>query len=669
MAQESIRDEIIKRWESAQGAHGAFVRHYERGERAYRGVLSSVSDAAKWRHKYHPPYAFNLIETIVSNMVDQGLQLSISPAPRPGLTQQEAIQLLQQVDALQSLLRQEHRIDEMDAKQRPLFLTEAIGGRGVLKSYWNYSTGPIRQQGVKMHTVEDGMGGTIAVPQVTEVEIEGIVHDHSTAEVVDPRDFVVHESARTLDPCKPGGAQYLFHRCWYSFEQLKAMEAGGFFSGVDALKDSRDFSGSEYSDRETQVFKANRQKDLIELLEYWKYEDGQVWRAYLANRQHVLRDIEANPFWHGLYPFILCSSMPQPFSTIGMSDIELVSEIQEMLWELGNHRLDNVELIANAIYLIRSDVQDPEAFEFYPGARWQVEDANQVQALAPPYQLIDATINQESLLKGDMQNVTSATPFAGGADSQSVDNNTATGASIVMNAAQQRLSGKKYEAQRALCREAWMRIKNCQQFLSDKVLLHENGPSGSKVFRSLDPLDIQGEFAVELEAMGESDMRQERRAEANQVLTQMQQLYVNSYVSGHPIDLQQVILWWARQWGMEDEIAAFFQPQQQPDPSMVAYLTGNAPKVQLRGEMDVATSDTAAQAQGLPPSQMPPGAGGIGGGVPQVTDAKDVLNPPNMGVTAGSAVDASSPSAAGGMSSSPILALQRALAMSGAAKK
>jgi hypothetical protein len=627
------------------------VRHYERGERAYRGVLNATSDAAKWRHKYHPPYAFNLIETIVSNMVDQGMQLAISPAPRPGLTQPEALHLLQQVDVLEALLRQEHRIDEMDAKQRPLYLTQAIGGRGILKSYWNYSTGPIRKQGVKMHTFEDGMGGSVAVPQVTEVEIEGVIHDHSTAEVVDPRDFVVHESARTLDPCKPGGAQCVFHRCWYSFEQLKSMEAGGFFSNVDALKDTRDFSESEYRDRETQVFQANRRKDLIEVLEYWKYADGQVWRAYLANRSVVLRDLEPSPFWHGTYPFIACSSMPQPFSTIGMSDIELIAEVQDMLWELGNHRLDNVELIANAIYLIRSDVQDPDAFEFYPGARWPVEDANQVQALAPPYQLIDATLNAEGILKGDLQNVTSATPFAGGADSQSVDNNTATGASIVMNAAQQRISSKKYEAQRALCREAWMRIKNCQQFLSDKVLLHDIGPGGARIFREMDPLDVQGEFAVELQAMGESDMRQERRAEANQVLQQMQQLYVNSYVSGTPIDLQQVVKWWARQWGIEDEVAAFFQPKQQPDPGVVAQLMGNT-HVNIQERPDPQTSDQAAnQVQGLQPPPPP--------GQPRQ---------PNLGVTSGAAVDASQPSAAGGMSASPIAALQRALALSGAAK-
>jgi hypothetical protein len=53
--------------------------------------------------------------------------------------------------------------------------------------------------------------------------------------------------------------------------------------------------------------------------------------------------------------------------------MELIEQLQEILWELMNQRLDNVELINNAIMLIRTDVDDPDAFEHYPGARWPVD--------------------------------------------------------------------------------------------------------------------------------------------------------------------------------------------------------------------------------------------------------------------------------------------------------
>src|SRR5499427_9283352 len=507
---------VLRHYEESQKSHGAFVRHYEAGERAYRGVLAVNSDAAKWRHKYHPPYAFNLLETIVGNQVEPGLPMDVKPAPKIGMNSQDAQDLLDQVQSVQDLLRHEYEVDDMDLKQRPFYLTAAIGGRGVLKSYWNYTKGAISRQGVGYREIEHPMGGTIQVPSLTEITDEGILHDRSTCEVVDPRDFIVHESARTLDPFAPGGAQYCIHRCWYSFEQLKMLERAGFVSNVDELKDSRDFQQNEYNDRSSEVFQINKRKDLVEVLEYWGFRDGMVQRCYIGNRKVVLRPWEKNPFWHGGYPFVVASSMPQPFTTIGMSDVELIAELQEMLWEIANQRFDNTELINNAIYLFRSDIEDPDAFEFYPGARWLVEDPNQVQPLTPPYQLIEATLQTESLLKGDLQNITQAMPFASGTDSATVDQKTATGATIVMNAAQQALASKKFHVQQGLRQEAQLRLKNCQQFISDWRLV------------------------------GESELRQERRAEATTVLQQMQSVFPTSYASGTPIDMHQVILWWMR---------------------------------------------------------------------------------------------------------------------------
>lgn len=651
-------EEVRGRFDKCRGQHDAFVRHYERGERAYRGVLSVASDAAKWRHKYAPPYAFNLLETVVANNVEMGLRLIAKPSPKSGISHEEAQKLVMQADVVEAVIRQEHRIDEMDLKQRPFYLTAAIGGRGVMKSYWNYETGPHRKQGVTMHEHQDAYGNTFHAPMMTEVEVQGVISDHSTTEVVDPRDFIVHESARDLNPRKPGGAQYLFHRCWYSYDQLQVLAASGFFDqkAVDSLADTRDYTEDEHYDRERQVFNANRRKDLIEVLEYWKYDKGIVRRAYVGNRAVVLREMEDDPFWHGSYPFVIGSSMPMPFSTIGMSDIELIADIQEMLWEIGNQRFDNTELVNNAVFLISGSVMDLNSFEWYPGARWEVEDVNNsVKPLEVPYQLITATLETEALLKGDLQNITSAAPFSSGTQTATVDQKTATGASIVMNAAQGALAAKKFQAQQAMRQEANMRLKNCQQFFNPQYTLHVIGKSGADIFNEIDALDIQGEFDFALTPMGESDVRQEKRAEANTVLQQMQQLYPTAYVSGTPIDMQQVIKWWARQWDIEDEVAAFFQENQQPDPGIAALLMGNAPHVQLRGMLDPGQTGAAAGEVGI--------AGPQPGGMPAQPGGT------NMGVTSQTAVDASQPSATGGLSMSPQVMMQRALAMQGGMKK
>lgn len=624
-----VVSEAVKKFDAAKNAyHDQFVRVFERRERAYRGILATNSNAAKWRHKYHPPYAFNLIETIVSNTVEMGLRFNARPSPHVNVDIQEAMQMVNQAEVMEDLLRHEHRIDEMEYKQRPLFLSAAIGGIGVGKCYWNYQTGPVKKQGVAMQTYEHEQSGQqLQVPVVTEIEqTNALIRDHSCFEVIDPRDFVLHESAKSLNPFEPGGAQYVVNRCWYSFEQLKMMEAAGYFVNVDELKNTPDFTGEE-ANRERSLWNINRTKDLIEVLEYWFLKDGLIWRAIIGNRAILLRDKEPNPFNHGGYPFIIASSMPALFSTQGVSDMELIEQLQEMLWELASQRFDNIELINNVITLIRSDVDDPDAFEYYPGARWGVDSVDQVAPFQPPYQLAGVTMDAEALIKTDLQNVTSAAPFAGGTMGANANtSSTATGASIVMNAAQQRLAMKKYEAQKGLKQEASMRLKNCQQFIKGNRLIHILGPDGAIMFKQISPVNIQGDFVVELEPMGESQMRQEKRAEALQLGQVIMGWAPLMAAAGKPIATDEVIRWVLKKWDVDD------------------------------GERFLSVQPAAAGAQA---AGQPGGPGGQQGGPPGAPEG------PNMGTTSSTAVDASKPSGTGGLSMSPTYMLSRALALGG----
>jgi hypothetical protein len=617
----ALVDEAIKKYDEAKKHHDVFVRAYERRERSYRGVLQSSADASRWNHKLHPPLAFSLIETMVASTIEEGLKFSARPSPHVNSSMEEAMELAAQAEGVEALLRHEHRVDDFDAKQRPLFLSAAIGGTGVMKSHWNLQEGSVKRQGVEEVEVHGANGEVLGtVPTIVEIEEHGILRDHSTTEIIDPRDFIIHESAQTLQPFERGGAQHCFHRAWYSMEQLKLMEAAGFIKNVDYLTESRAFDG-EYADRETEVYNVDRTKDLVEVLEYWCFKNGQVHRSMIGNRRVLIQDESASPFWHGGYPFELASSMPGLVTPRGTSDVELVEQLQEMLWELMNQRLDNVELINNAIMLIRSDVDDPDAFEHYPGARWEVDDVAQVAPLMPPYQLIGATHETEALIRGDIQNVTGASPFASGTESAAMDQKTATGVSIVQNAAQQRLQSKKYQAQQGLRREANMRLKNCQQFIDDTRLVHTIGEDGAVSFREIGVLAIQGEFLVELEPMSESLMRQEKRAEAIQLAQVLASMAPLAAAAGQPINVHEVVTWMLKKWDIVD-YERFFSKT--PQPAVMG------------------------------------GPGQPGGGAPPPGETG-----PNMGITAETAVDASKPSATGGMSLSPEMFSQRAAAMAG----
>lgn len=621
--------EVTKRYDESYGTHSRFCKFFERNEAAYRGFLNPRSNAAKWRHALHPPYALNLIETVVASTTEQGLLMGVKPSPKVNPTLEEAKAMLGQAESVEHLLRHEYRVDDMDEKQRPLALCAAIGGTGIGKTYWTWAEGPSTRNAVVDREVYDGFGNVIAtVPTLEQITETKTTVDHSTTEIVDPRDFIIHEGAWALQPTQPGGAQYVIHRCWYSIEQLRLWEASGFIKNVDDLSVSRD-QADEYLSRDKTIFGMNKRKDLVEVLESWCFERGQVHRTMVGNRCVLLREKEASPFWHGEYPFFTASITPGLFSPRGIGTMELISELQEMMWELGNQRLDVVELIANAITLIRSDVDDPESFDYFPGARWQVDDPSQVQYLVPPYQLAGLTLEAEQLLKGDLQNVTAAAPFTSGTETATVDQKTATGASIVMNAAQQSMAAKKWQFQKGLAREAEQRIKNLQQFITEDKLIHIVGHDGAVAFRSLTPRDIEGEYVVEIEPMGESLMRQERRAEALQLSQVLAQMAPLAQAMGTPINMQEVLKWALKMWDIKDADRFFSQVQS--------------------------------------PAVAGMGQGGGGEGVPGAASLPSELAGQNLGITAGSAIDASSPSAAGGISGSPVTALQRALTMGGGA--
>jgi hypothetical protein len=630
--ESQLAGEILARWEEAQSHHQYFVNLYERRERSYRGVKARAQ-RGRWQHDLRPPYGFNLLETVVASQIDMGLTYRAKPSPHARMTAEEAQTKLAVVKDIEHLIRHEYRVDDMDQKQRPVFLCDGIGGRGILKTYWNYVPGVRKRQAVQNVEHHDDAGNYLGtMPQLVEIEESGVLLDHSTTEVVDPRDFVTHESARDIDPRKPGGAQYVFHRCWYSFEQLKWLEKMGYVSGVDALKESRSVA-QDYNDRETEVFNVDRSKDLIEVLEYWHFEDGKIWSAWLGGKTKLLKPLSESP--------VLAPAVPLRH--------RLVDAPAVLAQGHEHHRVDRG--------LAGDPLGTPEPAPRQRGTHQQRDHADSLRRGRPrrlralPWRAVGSgrhlagraadpavsgrrgVLAGRGALKGDLQNVTSAAPFAGGAQTATMDQKTATGASIVMNAAQQQLAQKKYQAQFGLKREANLRLKNCQQFYGDdgpddSVLVHIIGPDGAIAFKQIPVLAMQGDFVLELEPMGESEMRQEKRAEASNFGQMMMGWAPLAAAAGKPLDVEQIIRWVAERWDIEFPDQFFSQ----------APAAGGA-MAALSGPSG------SGGPSGGPGAAAPPGGG------------------PNLGVTADTAVDASSPSATGGMSMSPQMFLQRALAM------
>ncbi|HET6315974.1 MAG TPA: hypothetical protein VFG86_05930, partial [Chloroflexota bacterium] len=328
-------------------------------------------------------------------------------------------------------------------------------------------------------------------------------------------------------------------------------------------------------------------QDLIEVLEYWTPERV----ITVGNRAVVLAD-RPNPFWNGRMPFIVCSAMPDAFQIPGISVVEALAQLQEMLWTLQNQRLDVVRLLANLITLIRSDVDDPDAFEWAPNAQWFVEDTGQVDTLKIDPTVANITLQAEALLKGDLQNIMGGLPFASGSESQTIDQQTATGVSIVTSIAQRLIQARKQHYLWAYAALGKHFLLLWQQFVRDERVVEVTGQRGADAFKTISPLEIQGDYDVLIDVTSDSLLRQERRAEAQALLTTAAQVQPIMAQSGAALNLRAFMNKYLDAFDVQDK-ERFFLPAQVPGAPPVP---GGLP--------------TAPQA--LPPGGAPGGNGGVG---------------------------------------------------------
>lgn len=546
---------VLKNFERAKKHHEQFCRDAERRYSAYRGVLEKRSDAAKWTSKQHPMIVHHLVETFVASMVEDKFRFQVKPRPR--LTSMEEVQeLLDAAEAQQILLTYQLDQDRFVEKQRTFALQGGITGLTVGKSYWAFDADKVPRRERQMVMGPDG-------PEEQEVTVErlDIVRDDPTFEVVDVRDFIWPESAVSLER-----APFLIHRVWMTMDELRRLEQDGIYKNVAELGEAKEGSGGAM-DRELRDKNADRTKGMVEVLEHWTPD-----RVTTIARNVLLAEGE-NPFeFRHLphrYPFTVCSAMPDMFQIPGMSEVEVVAELQEMVWTLMNQRLDNLQLVNNAIMLIRGDVDDPDAFEFAPGEKWIVEDPQQVSWFKPDPAVGTISLSAEAQLMGMIQNISGGMPFMSGTQSQTVDQTTATGVSIITSLGQRRLAAKKQQFQWCYERVAdqWLALNS--QFVKQKRLVEIVGRDGAQGFREIFPSGDAAQLRVNIEPASESLLRQERRAEAQALLQVVVQAAPYFLAAQTPFNLKAFGVRLLKAFDIDD-VESYFSamPQQMPAQGM-----------------------------------------------------------------------------------------------------
>jgi hypothetical protein len=128
------------------------------------------------------------------------------------------------------------------------------------------------------------------------------------------------------------------------------------------------------------------------------------------------------------------------------------------------------------------------------------------------------TLEAESMIKGDLQNVMGGLPYAGSVNE--VNQTTATGMSIVTSIAERMIKARTANYAWAYSQIAEMFLSMMAQFIRQEKAYMVKGANEEAQTMLLSPTDFQGDWSVKVDVMEESMMRQERRSEA-QALMQM----------------------------------------------------------------------------------------------------------------------------------------------------
>lgn len=602
--------------------HDLFIRRVERRYLSYRGLTSAedserAKDEDDWHSQVTTPYVLQTCEGMLATMLEPNPSFDVKPRPKPDEPLDEVIQRISQVDAIADTIQYALERDGFSEKQRDFMQQDLIAGITALKTGWATERRDVTQLVPKTLLIQDDQGNVVDSMTTHEEDTreDAIWKDDAYSEVIDIRDFFWPSQAPNVEK-----AEYLIHRTWQTVEALKRP---GIYDNTDKLTAS--WSQAKYSEitrREMRLRNVDRTQNLVEVLEYWTPERV----ITVANRIILLKD-RPNPLWNGRMPFVVCSAMPDAFQIPGISVVEALAQLQQMLWTLQNQRLDVVRMMANLITLIRSDVDDPESFEWAPNAQWFVEDPGQVDTLKLDPAVASITLQAEELLKGDLQNIMGGLPYSSGVqDGGGLDQQTATGVSIITTIAQRIIQARKQHYLWAYAKLGKQFLLLCQQFMRDDRIVKVLGPSGAIAYKSISPIDIQGDFDVTIDATSDSLVRQERRSESQALLQIAANTAPIMAQSGAALNLRAF---------MEDTLKAY---------DKVDY-----------------------ERYFMPPQIAPPAAAGPGGAPgasqPQVPPG----TPPGPGGVTNSQAAAGPMSPSNEVSSSPEAAMQQMLAMRGGA--
>jgi len=324
----------------------------------------------------------------------------------------------------------------------------------------------------------------------------------------------------------------------------------------------------------------------FELLEFWRETPQGLWLTIIGNRKILLRD-GPSPYRMPGKPITISNSRPDLFRIEGISETELVADIQESLNTLTNLREDNMKMTVMRGATVRSTI-DLRQLVFQPSFLWPVDDHDDIHFQAPP-PLPPEAYREDEVLIGRLQWLTGISPAVTGtsAAGDAAVSGTATSNTLALQGASKLLEIKG----QIIHNRTWGRTfeqwgKLCRQFLSDGTDVRIVGAGGAVEWASYRKGDLANDFDVKIEAGDKSATVQQSRAETLQLLQ-----VLTPYAQEGLVNLEPVLKKAEKLFGFDpNQLVPKPQPQQAAAP---------APRLTLSGQLTPEQEMIAASQRGL----------------------------------------------------------------------
>jgi hypothetical protein len=152
---------------------------------------------------------------------------------------------------------------------------------------------------------------------------------------------------------------------------------------------------------------------------------------------------------------------------------------------------------------------------FAPGAKNTVDRPEQVKMWVPEYQLATVAMPLLEKLQADIQNLAMGQPISIPMSGRVTATEVATLSQIAQSAAKKMKNQVTYAYQRI----GYQRLRLNGQYIRTDQHHLKKGPDGTRTPITVPPHQFQGDFDFELKPSPDSEIRAERRAEAQSLMT------------------------------------------------------------------------------------------------------------------------------------------------------